>query len=80
MLGGKALSLGLISKPKEESFPTTLEELSLYKQEGKDPIPLLWHLVQTKYKKTGHEAIRRWSSGASPWLQIAWLMSSDLCG
>lgn len=80
MLVGKAISLGLLSKITEESFPTTLEELALYKQEGKDPIPLLWHLVQTKYKKTGHEAIRRWSSGASPWLQIAWLMSSDLCG
>lgn len=80
MLEGKALSLGLVTKSKE-SFPSTLEELSLYKQEGKDPIMLLWHLVRTKYKGyQGHEAMRRWASGASPWLQVAWLLSSDPCG
>ena len=80
MLLGKAQTLGLIPITVKEQFPTTLEELATYKQEGKDPVPLLWHLVETKYKEKGHEAIRRWSSGASPWLQVAWLLSSDLCG
>lgn len=76
MLEGKALSLGLIQK-SEEIYPTTLEELSKYKNEGKDPVKLLWHLVrQQKTSPKALEALRRWSSGASPWLQIAWL----LCG
>jgi replication-associated recombination protein RarA len=76
MLEGKALSLGLLPKQKEQIFPTTLEELAKYKQDGKDPNVFLWHLVQTKYhNENGLEAIRRWSSGGSPWLQIAWLLS-----
>lgn len=79
MLEGKALQLGLPLTKKDEQFPQTLDELALYKQEGKDPTALLWHLVRTKYKNTqGLEALRRWSSGCSPWLQIAWLLSS--CG
>jgi DNA polymerase III delta prime subunit len=80
MLIGKAQGLGLIPITMKEQFPTTLEQLASYKQEGKDPVPLLWHLVESTYKEKGHEAIRRWSSGASPWLQVAWLLSSDLCG
>jgi DNA polymerase III delta prime subunit len=75
MLEGKALSLGLLPKQKEEVFPTSLEELAKYKQDGKDPNVFLWHLVQTRHNnENGLEAIRRWSSGASPWLQIAWLL------
>lgn len=75
MLEGKALSLGILPKSKEE-FPTTLDELLLYKQQGKDPVALLLHLVKTQHTTSkGREALRRWSSGASPWLQVAWLMS-----
>lgn len=81
MLAGKALQLKLVSPPGEESFPTTLSELATYKQEGKDPVNLLWHLVRSQpADKHGHEAIRRWSSGASPWLQAAWLLSMKACG
>ena len=80
MLVGKAQSLGVFVK-SQESFPTTLEQLAKYKQEGNDPITLLWYLVRTSYKGSqGHEAIRRWASGASPWLQVAWLLSSESCG
>jgi replication-associated recombination protein RarA len=75
MLVGKAQALGFVSTSKNETFPTTLEELSVYKKQGNDPITLLWHLVNTTHKDVGHEAIRRWSSGASPWLQVAWLLS-----
>ena len=80
MLVGKAQSLGLIGTSAEESYPTTLEELFIYKQEGKDPVSLLWHLIHTREMKESHEAIRRWSSGASPWLQVAWLLSRNPCG
>jgi DNA polymerase III delta prime subunit len=76
MLEGKALNLGLLSKSTEGVYPATLSDLALYKQEGKDPNQLLLSLVKTKYKnEQGLEALRRWSSGASPWLQIAWLLS-----
>lgn len=76
MLEGKAHQLGLLTK-QEEVFPKTLEELAIYKTQGKDPVSLLKHLVrQQKGNPKGLEALRRWSSGASPWLQIAWL----LCG
>jgi DNA polymerase III delta prime subunit len=75
MLVGKAQSMGLLENSNEESFPKTLEELSIYKKQGKDPVLFLWHLVNNEYKHLGHEAIRRWSSGSSPWLQVAWLLS-----
>lgn len=79
MLEGKAVRLGLLHK-EPEMYPTTLEGLSSYKQQGKDPIALLLHLVKTKYASPmGREALRRWSSGASPWLQVAWLLSQP-CG
>lgn len=75
MLEGKALQLGLIP-PSEKVFPETLSELSFYKQQGKDPNILLWHLVRSRYpNEQGFEALRRWSSGASAWLQVAWLLS-----
>lgn len=75
MLEGKALQLGVLTK-SEDIFPRTIEELALYKQQGKDPNKLLWHLVRTKYNnQQGFEALRRWSSGASSWLQVAWLLS-----
>jgi DNA polymerase III delta prime subunit len=73
-LEAKASSLGL-SFPKEE-FPTTLEELSLYKQAGKNPNTLLFHLVQTTHNTPqGREALRRFAAGASAWLQVASLLS-----
>lgn len=76
MLEGKALQLRIINK-EEEVFPKTLEELATYKTQGKDPVSLLKHLVrEQKGSVKALEALRRWSAGASPWLQIAWL----LCG
>jgi hypothetical protein len=77
MFIGKAQALGLIQAPTQESYPTTLNELKDYKNQGKDPIVLLWHLVRMQSRQEGHEAIRRWSSGASPWLQVAWLLSKS---
>jgi len=75
MLEGKAYQMGILTK-SEETFPTTMEELAKYKEQGKDPNILLWHLVRTKYKnEQGNEALRRWSSGSSSWLQVAWLLS-----
>jgi len=76
MLVGKAQGMGIVEAPKEEPFPKTLEELSTYKKQGKDPVKFLWYLVNTDSNDIGHEAIRRWSSGSSPWLQVAWLLSS----
>ncbi|NBO60842.1 MAG: AAA family ATPase [Flavobacteriia bacterium] len=75
MLEGKATQLGLLTK-QEDVFPTSLEELAAYKLQGKDPVKLLWHLVEHQ-KNNPHtlEALRRWSSGASPWLQAAWLLA-----
>lgn len=75
MLEGKAMQLGLLQKSQQIQFPTTLEQLAKYKEEGKDPNILLWHIVQ-KNSENGREALRRWASGASPWLQIAWLLSA----
>lgn len=75
-LEAKARSLGLALHP-ETKFPTTLEELRVYKQEGRDPTALLWHLVRTvEPSSKGREALRRWATGASAWIQAAWL----LCG
>lgn len=75
-LEAKARSIGLALHP-ETKFPTTLEELRVYKQEGRDPTALLWHLVRTvEPSSKGREALRRWATGASAWIQAAWL----LCG
>lgn len=76
MLEGKANGLGMVTTIEESEFPTTIAELLQYKLQGKDPNSLLHHMVRTKYNNdNGREALRRWSSGASPWLQVAWLMS-----
>lgn len=81
MLEGKALQLGLHTQSKEDSFPKTLEEFATYKQQGKDPNKLLWHLVRTSHSSTqGKEALRRFASGSSAWLQIAWLLSESSRG
>jgi replication-associated recombination protein RarA len=78
MLEGKAISLGIYRKLEESEFPTTIPELLQYKLQGKDPNALLLHMVRTSYNHdNGREALRRWSAGASPWLQVAWLMSAE---
>ncbi len=79
MLEGKAKSLGLIAQSSSPVFPTTLDELRIYKLEGKDPVSLLWHLVRSTHSTKSHEALRRFASGSSPWLQVAWLLSDTLC-
>ena len=62
--------------PKSSTnFPTNLEELYKYKQDGNDPVILLLYLA--KNSKNGNEALRRWSTGHSAWLQTGWLLS---CG
>lgn len=81
MLEGKATNLGILPKVKDQLFPTSLDELAVYKQEGKDPVALLWHLVRnTSNTKKGCEALRRFASGSSPWLQVADLLAETLCG
>lgn len=78
MLEGQAGALGIYTKPSLEEFPKTLAELASYKLAGKDPNSLLIHLVNTKYNNAkGREALRRYASGASAWLQVAWLMSLE---
>jgi hypothetical protein len=72
---GKATAFKLIGEPEKE-FPTTFEGLATYKQKGKDPVLLLNHLIKTRNNDlNGREALRRWASGHSIWLQIAWLLS-----
>jgi DNA polymerase III delta prime subunit len=81
MLEGKAHQLGLLVKSKDPKYPATLDELAVYKREGNDPNALLWHLVRTRYNTSeGKEALRRFASGASAWLQVAWLLSDTLRG
>ncbi len=81
MLEGKAKQLGLLQTKKDEEFLSNLEELLLYKQQGKDPNSLLWHLTRTTYTNSlGKEALRRFASGSSAWLEVAWLLSQDPCG
>jgi hypothetical protein len=80
-LEGKAYQLGILKKSPTEEFPRTLEQLVKYKMEGKDPNTFLWHLIRTRHNTSqGREALRRWASGSSPWLQIAWLLSEEVCG
>jgi hypothetical protein len=72
---GKATGLKIIGEP-DTDFPTTLEGLATYKLKGKDAVALLHHLIKTRNNDlNGREALRRWSSGHSVWLQIAWLLS-----
>ena len=78
LLEGQATALGLFVKPNPEEFPTNLTELANYKLQGKDPNILLADLVKNKYKNAmGREALRRYAAGASAWLQVAWLLSSQ---
>lgn len=77
-LEGKAKSFGIFTEVKSDEFPQTLEQLSEYKRLGKDPVTALWHIMRsTANKSQGREALRRWASGASPWLQIAWLLTAS---
>jgi replication-associated recombination protein RarA len=72
---GKATAFKLIGEPEKE-FPITFEGLATYKMKGKDPVLLLNHLIKTRNNDlNGREALRRWASGHSIWLQIAWLLS-----
>lgn len=74
---GKAIELQIISKETKE-FPKTLSELSAYKQAGNDPNSLLFYLVNTEFANSkGREALRRFASGSSAWLQVAWLLSAS---
>jgi replication-associated recombination protein RarA len=76
-LEGKANTLGLSTKPSVTEFPTDIHQLLSYKQAGKDPNSLLFHLVNTKFSnEQGREALRRFASGSSAWLQVAWLLDS----
>lgn len=76
-LEGKATQLGIYQTVTVNQFPTNLQQLYKYKQEGKDPNSLLLHLVNTAYKNSqGREALRRFASGSSAWLQVAWLLSN----
>ena len=78
MCEGKALELGLSARGSQEEYPKTLAELGPYKLTGKDPNSLLMHLVNTKGStKKSHEALRRFASGSSAWLQVAWLLSAS---
>lgn len=75
-LTGIASRLGFQTKVDEAAFPTDLASLARYKEAGGDPNPVLRQLVRTTHKNpNGFEALRRWSSGASAWTQIAWLLS-----
>ena len=72
---GKATSLKIIGET-ETDFPRTLEALATYKLKGKDPVALLYDLIKTRNNDlNGREALRRWASGHSVWLQIACLLS-----
>lgn len=59
----------------QTSLPKTFEEVLQYKHEGKDPVPLLWSLIRNLKSDKTQIALKRWSSGYSPWLQIGMLMS-----
>jgi DNA polymerase III delta prime subunit len=77
LLEAKAVELAIYRKATPNDYPTTLQELKRYKQAGKNPNPLLFHLTSTMYNNSqGKEALRRFASGSSAWLQVAWLMSS----
>lgn len=77
LLEGKAVELGIYRKQTSEEYPKTLQELKIYKQAGKDPNSLLLYLTNTQFQNSqGKEALRRFASGSSAWLQVAWLLSS----
>lgn len=77
-LEGKALQLGVYKRSGIEEFPASVTDLFAYKQAGKDPKTLLIHLCNTTQNTSqGREALRRFASGASAWLQVAWLLSEN---
>jgi DNA polymerase III delta prime subunit len=77
-LEGKATALGIYRKQTPSEFPKTLDELLQYKQAGKDPNSLLLSLVSSEFNNSlGREALRRFASGSSAWLQVAWLLSNN---
>lgn len=75
IIEGRARELNLLTTAPVQ-YPTTLEGLLQYKKDGKDPNPLLWHLARGS--SNGKEALRRWASGSSPWLQCANLLCASI--
>ena len=77
-LEGKATALGIYRKLSPKDFPVNLEQLLQYKQAGNDPNVLLFYLVSSQFNNSiGREALRRFASGSSAWLQVAWLLSQE---
>ena len=78
LLEGKAIELSIYKRITPEEYPNNLPQLLAYKQAGKDPNSLLLHLTNTQFNNSqGREALRRFASGSSAWLQVAWLLSSS---
>ena len=78
LLEGQAIDLGIYKRILPNEYPKNLMELKQYKLDGKDPNRLLFHLVNTQFSNAqGREALRRFASGASAWLQVAWLMTAS---
>ncbi len=75
LLEGKAMELGIYRRVTPEEYPNTFQQLKLYKQAGKDPNCLLFYLTTQVPNSQGKEALRRFASGSSAWLQVAWLLS-----
>jgi len=75
LLEGKAMELGIYRKSTPDEYPKTLQQLKLYKQAGNDPNRLLFFLTSQVPTSQGKEALRRFASGSSAWLQVAWLLS-----
>lgn len=77
LLEAKAVELGIYRKSSPDEYPTNLQQLKEYKQAGKDPNSLLFYLTNTTHNNSqGKEALRRFASGSSAWVQVAWLLSS----
>jgi replication-associated recombination protein RarA len=77
LLEAKATQLGIYRKVTVDEFPVNLQELLAYKQAGKDPNALLLHLTNSQdCMKESREALRRFASGSSAWLQVAWLLAT----
>ena len=77
ILEAKGQEFGIVTKDPVESYPSRLSDLRAYKEAGKDPNALLFYLVNTRYQnEQGREALRRFASGSSAWLQVASLLSS----
>lgn len=77
LLEAKATQLGIYKKVTADEFPVNLQELLAYKQAGKDPNALLFHLTNSQDSiKESREALRRFASGSSAWLQVAWLLAT----